>query len=221
MGLRVLITGATGFLGGGVLQECLENNQVSSVVSISRSSVNISSDKLEEIILPDFSNLSAIEQKLEGFDACFYCLGASSNGMSEQAYRSVTLALSQTFADKILQLNPEISFSFISAEGADINGKAMWARVKAEAEQAILNTGFKSAYVFRPAITYPDNNVEIRSKMNRYATYVIKPLYPLLKRLIPNMVTTTSKFGKAMIHVTKFGFDKQVLGCKEINYLTQ
>lgn len=221
MGFKVLITGATGFLGGGVLQECLENQSISSIVSISRRSVNISSPKLEEIILPDLSDLSSIATKLDGFDACFYCLGTSSSGLSEDVYRSITLDLSVHFAKHILAVNPDIAFVFVSAEGSDIHGKAMWARVKGEAEKAILDLGFKNTFIFRPAITYPDNKVEIRSKMNRYAMYIIKPLYPVLKRLFPNMVTTTSKFGKAMIHVTESGFDKKILGCKEINAITR
>ena len=139
MGLRVLITGATGFIGGGVLKECLENESISSIVSVSRNSVNVSSSKLEEIILPDLTDLSGIEEKLSGFDACFYCLGTSSSGLSEEEYRTITVDLSMSFSKKILELNPEITFSFISAEGADINGKAMWAKVKGEAEKKILD----------------------------------------------------------------------------------
>lgn len=220
MGLKILITGATGMLGGGVLRECLDNDDVSSVVSLSRSSVNISSPKLMEILLPDFSDLSSVEDKLSGFDACFYCLGTTSNGMSEQDYRKITLDLTLVFAQKILKLNPEGTFTFVSAEGSDPNGKSMWARVKGEAEQAVLNLGFKKAFIFRPAVTYPDNGVEIRSKSNRFAMYIIKPLYPILKRLLPNMVTTTSRFGRAMINVSKDGFDKNILGCKEINQIT-
>ena len=208
-------------LGGGVLKECLDNESVSSIVSVSRSSVNISSSKLEEIILPDFTNLSSVEEKLGGFDACFYCLGTSSSGLSEEEYRRITIDISMLFAKNILELNPEIIFTFISAEGSDINGKAMWARVKGEAEKAILNLGFKDAFIFRPAVTYPDNDIEIRSKMNRYAMYFIRPLYPILKIFSPNMVTTTSKFGKAMIHVVKFGFDTEILGCKEVNQIAK
>lgn len=221
MGLRVLITGATGFIGGGVLKECLDNDRVDSIVSVSRNSVNIASPKLEEVILPDLSSLEGLDDKLNGFDACFFCLGTSSNGLSEKEYRSITIDLSLKFATKVLALNPDISFTFVSAEGADINGKAMWARVKGEAEKAILALGFKSSFIFRPAVTYPDNDIEIRSKMNRYAMYVIKPLYPLLKILLPNMVTTSSKFGKAMIHVVEFGFDKEILGCREVNQITK
>jgi len=221
MGLRVLITGATGFLGGGVLQECLANESISSIVSISRSSVNISSSKLEEIILPDFNDLSSLEEIPGGFDACFYCLGTSSNGLSEDEYRRVTIDISISFAKKILKINPDIAFTFISAEGSDINGKAMWARIKGKAEQEILELGFKHVFIFRPAVTYPDSNIEIRSKMNRYALYIIKPIYPLLKILFPNMVTTTSKFGKAMIHVVTAGFENRILGCKEINQINK
>lgn len=220
MGLRVLITGATGFLGGGVLRECLDDDAVSSIVSISRSSVNIASPKLEEIILPDVTNLASVEEKLSNFDACFYCLGTSSSGLSEEEYRRITVDLSISFASQIRELNPEITFTFISAEGSDINGKAMWARVKGEAEQAILDMGFKNTFIFRPAVTYPDKNIEIRSRMNRYAMYMIKPLYPVLKRVFPNMVTTTSKFGQAMIYVASSGFEQNILGCKEINRIT-
>lgn len=220
MGLRVLITGTTGLIGGGVLKEYLENESVSSIVSVSRSSVNISSPKLEEIILPEVTNLSGVEEKLSGFDACFYCLGASSSGLSEKEYRGITIDTSMIFAKKVLELNPEITFTFISAEGSDINGKAMWAKVKGEAEKKILDLGFMNAFIFRPAITYPDNDIEIRSKMNRYAVkFFIKPLYPALKVFIPNMITTTSKFGKAMIHVAKHGFDKEIIGSKEVNQI--
>jgi uncharacterized protein YbjT (DUF2867 family) len=220
MKLNVIITGATGMVGKGVLLECLDSPEVDSILIINRSPVDIKHPKLKEIIHKDFFDLSAIRDHLKGYTSCFFCLGVSSAGMSEEDYRRMTYDLTLGFARELLSLNPDMTFCYISGAGTDSTekGRMMWARVKGKTENDLLSLGFKSAYMFRPGFIQPLKG--IRSKTPLYhAIYVLLGVfYPLLKKL-PKYVTNTVTLGRAMIRVGAGGYDRRVLESIDINKL--
>jgi hypothetical protein len=218
MKINVVITGSTGMVGKGVLLECLDNSQIESVLVINRESVGIRHPKLKEIIHRNFSDLAAIRSQLTGYNACFFCLGISSAGLSEKVYSEITFDLTVHFARNLAELNPDMTFCYISGAGTDSSekGRVMWARVKGRTENALLNMGFKAAYMFRPGLIKPMRG--IRSKTGLYnAVYVIiRPLFPLLKS-IPGMITDTDMLTRALIYVTASGYNKKVLETRDIN----
>ncbi|SMB99040.1 conserved hypothetical protein, partial [Hymenobacter roseosalivarius DSM 11622] len=152
MKIRAILTGATGMVGEGVLHECLNDPDVEQVLSINRKPYGVTHPKLREIVHRDFQDLSAIQDQLAGYNACFFCLGVSSVGMKEPEYRRITFDLTLHFATALLQRNPDLTFCFVSGAGTDGTGqgKVMWARVKGQTENALLQLPFKQAYMFRP-----------------------------------------------------------------------
>ena len=155
MGLKVILTGSTGMIGKGVLLECIDDPRVESILAINRSPGDIVHRKLKEVVVTDFFNMDSVNQHLKGYDACFFCLGASSVGMNEADYSRLTHDLTLLFANKLFELNPEITFCYVSGAGTDISSKSMWARVKGQTENDLLQTGFRKAYMFRPALIRP------------------------------------------------------------------
>jgi uncharacterized protein YbjT (DUF2867 family) len=217
--MKVILFGATGMVGQGVLRECLRDPGVEAVLAVGRSATRERSPKLREIILGDMSDLAAVESRLAGYDACFFCLGISSAGMTEADYRRVTYDIPLTAARALAPRNPEMTFVLVSGAGADSTerGRVMWARVKGETENAILRLPFKAAYVFRPAFIQPLHGIRSRTKLYRMVYTVVGPLYPLWKRLFPGYVTTTETIGRAMIAVARQGAPKRVLENQDIN----
>ena len=214
MGLKVIIYGATGMLGGGVLIECFEEPEIESVLVIGRRSCGVQNSKLQEIIIEDFLNYDAIEDQIRGYDACFFCLGVSSVGISAEEYYKITYTYTEKAATILSTLNPEMVFCYISGYGTDEIEKShsRWARVKGKTENMIRNLPFKDAYLFRPAYIQPVKGVK-----PSYAMYKIFGwLYPLLKRLFPSGVTNTEEVGKAMINAVRFGLEKKILKSSEI-----
>ena len=212
--MRVVLFGATGMVGRGVLRECLIDPDVESVLAIVRSSSLAPQDKLREIVHQEVSDLSAIEDGLSGYDACFFCLGVSTLGMKEEAYRRVTYDLTLSVARTLAQHN-----LYVSGAGTDSTerGRIMWARVKGKTENALLQMAFKAVFLFRPAYIQPLHG--IRTKTRWYAAFyaLMRPLYPLWKTLFPNYVTTTECVGRAMLEVAKRGFPQPVLENRDIN----
>jgi uncharacterized protein YbjT (DUF2867 family) len=206
-------------VGQGVLRECLLDPDVETVLAIVRSSSLPQHDKLREIVQHDLSDLSAIEARLSGYDACFFCLGVSAVGMNEEAYRRLTYDLTVSVARTLGKLNATMTFIYVSGAGTDSTerGRIMWARVKGRTENALLQVGFKAAYLFRPAYIQPLHGVRTKTAWYGAAYALMKPLYPLLKMLFPNYVTTTECVGRAMLNVTKRGFPKPVLENRDIN----
>lgn len=217
--MDVILFGATGMVGQGVLRECLLDPDVRRVVVIGRTPIGQQHAKLEEIVHGDLLDLSPIESKLTGLDACFFCLGITSAGMSEEAYTRVTYDITMAAATPLARLNPNMTFIFVSGAGTDSSeqGRTMWARVKGKTENALLRMPFKAAYMFRPGIIQPLHG--IRSKTKAYQTLytIARPLLPLLKRLFPRAITTTEQIGRAMLKVAKHGAPTLILDSAAIN----
>ena len=217
--MKVVIFGATGMVGQGVLRECLLDPDVESVLAIVRKTSLPQHDKLREIVHQDVFDLAAIEGRVSGYDACFFCLGVSSVGMKEETYRRVTYDLTVSAARSLANLNPTMTFIYVSGAGTDSTerGRLMWARVKGRTENALLQMRFKAVFLFRPG--YVQLLHGIRTKKAWYsAVYgVMRPFYPVLKMLFPNYVTTTECVGRAMLNVTKQGFPKSVLENRDVN----
>jgi uncharacterized protein YbjT (DUF2867 family) len=217
--VKVVLFGATGMVGQGVLRECLLDSDVDSVVAVVRNASLPQHDKLREIIHQNVSDLAAIEDRLSGYDACFFCLGVSSVGMKEETYRRVTYDLTVSAAKTLAKLNPTMTFIYVSGAGTDSTerGRSMWARVKGRTENALLQLPFKAVYLFRPAYIQPLHGIRTKTRWYGAAYALMKPLYPFLKMLFPNYVTTTECVGRAMLNVTKRGFPKPVLESRYIN----
>jgi uncharacterized protein YbjT (DUF2867 family) len=219
--LRVALFGATGMVGQGVLRECLLDPEVTSVLSIGRSASGKTDPKLRDIIRPDLFDYSAVEKDLSGLDACFFCLGLSSVGMNEVAYRRVTYDLTVTAARVLARLNPQMTFVYVSGAGTDSTerGRIMWARVKGATENALLRLPFKAAYMFRPGAIQPMHGVRSKTPLYRVVYALTGPFIGILRRLAPGFVTTTQQVGRAMLIVVKQGAPKLVLESADINRL--
>jgi uncharacterized protein YbjT (DUF2867 family) len=206
-------------VGQGVLRECLLDASVERVLAIGRSAAGQRHDKLRELVVKDFADFSAIERDLSGYDACFFCLGITSAGMSEADYRRVTYDIALAAARALVKLNPAMTFIFVSGAGADTSekGRVMWARVKGQTENALLALPFKGVYVFRPGAIQPLHGIRSKTTWINAAYAVLGPLYPVLKALFPKYVTTTELVGQAMINVARRGGPKRVLENQDIN----
>src|SRR5687768_15105817 len=183
MGFRVILTGATGMVGEGVLHECLLHPEVKKVLIINRKSLALKHPKLEEIVHKDFYNLNDIEDRFAGYDACFFCLGVSAIGMNEEKYHRVTYDLTLNFAHTAHRRNPEIVFCYVSGSGTDSTemGRSMWARVKGKTENHLLLLGFRDSYMFRPGFMYPTPGLKNTLRWYRYFNW----MYPALRKFFP------------------------------------
>ena len=219
MNIRAIITGATGMVGKGVLLECLESQQVESVLVIVRKTTGLKHQKMKEMILSDFFDLSSIQQDLKGYNACFFCLGVSSLGMNEEQYTRITYTLTIHFAETLVKINPNMVFNYVSGTGTDSSeqGRSMWARVKGKTENAIIGMGFRDAYAFRPGLIIPEKGVRSDTGWYNSLYVVMKPLFPWLKKR--NFATTSAKVGRAMIATAIKGYDKKHLENKDINLI--
>jgi uncharacterized protein YbjT (DUF2867 family) len=217
--VKVVLFGATGMVGQGVLRECLINAEVESVLAVVRNASLPPSGKLREIVHQDVFDLAAIEDRLTGYDACFFCLGVSSVGMQEETYRRVTYELTVSVAKTLARLNPTMTFIYVSGAGTDSTerGRSMWARVKGRTENALLQMPFKAVFLFRPAYIQPLHGIRTKTRWYGAAYAVMRPFYPLWKILFPNYVTTTECIGRAMLNVTMRGFTQPVLENRDIN----
>jgi uncharacterized protein YbjT (DUF2867 family) len=216
--MNILIFGATGMVGQGVLRQCLLDPEVRQVVTIGRTATGQRDPKLREIVHRDLFDYTSIESELTGFDACFFCLGVSSFRMSEADYAHVTYDLTLAAARTLARLNPQMVFEYVSGAHTDSTGKgsSMWARVKGRTENALLNLPCKGAYMFRPGAIQPMDG--IRSKTALYQTIysLSQPLWPLLRRAFPNAVTSTTQLSLAMLDVAKQGAPTRILEMRDI-----
>jgi uncharacterized protein YbjT (DUF2867 family) len=219
--MNVLLFGATGMVGQGVLRECLLGPEVQNVSSIGRNATGQHHPKLRELVRKDLLDFSAIEAELSGFDACFFCLGVSSAGMNEERYRQITYDITMAAAQTLVRLNPNMTFIYVSGAGTSSTerGFTMWSRVKGKTENDLLRLPFKAAYMFRPAAIVPLHGVESKTKSYRLIYAVTAPLLPLLNSLFPKYVTTTEQVGRAMLKVAKQGASKPILENLDINAL--
>ena len=219
--MNVAVFGASGMIGGGVTLECLRDPRVESVVSVGRRPSGLAGEKLEDVVVPDLFRLGAEHgARLGSVDACFYCLGVSSAGMAEDAYRRVTVDLTVAVLDALLEANPDVKVCFVSGQGSDGSGRSrmMWARVKGEAENEVLARPIE-AYVFRPGFVQPLEVVRSSTTAYRVAYGLVRPITPLLVRLLPGGVTTTVRIGRAMLAAVTSGYPRAILETRDINAL--
>lgn len=212
--LRVIITGTTGMVGEGVLHECLRHPDVENILVINRKPCGYSDNKLQEIIHTDFYDFSSIQNQLNGYNTCFFCLGVSVIGLSEAEYVSRTYTLTMHFAETLSKQNPDLVFSYISGSGTDSTekGRQMWARVKGKTENDIMKLPFKKVYAFRPGYLHPTKGLKNTLGYYKYLSWI----FPFAKAVTPNFVSTLSQLGQAMIKVALDGYQKQVLEVKDI-----
>lgn len=218
--LNVIITGATGMIGEGVLHECLNHDQVESVLVISRTSAGYTHPKLKEIIHSDFFNFSGIEDQLAGYNACYFCLGVTSVGKSEEEYTRFTYDLTIGFAAILAKLNPEMTFCYISGTGTGTDKRQMWAKVKGRTEQDLMNLGFKAVYNFRPSGIQPF--LPLKKSQTYYRSYkLLGWLLPLMKRIFPNSVISLRDFAAAMINSSLVGYHSNFIEVSDMKVLAQ
>jgi uncharacterized protein YbjT (DUF2867 family) len=219
--MKVILFGATGMIGQGVLRECLIDPDVDRVLTVGRSVTGQYHAKLVEIAHKDLHDFGRIRNALSGYDACFFCLGVTSAGMNEADYRRVTFDIALAAARTLVELNPSMTFIFVSGAGADSSerGRTMWARVKGATENAILALPFKASYVFRPAFVQPMHGIRSRTRWYNALYAVFSPLYPVLSRVAPGYMLTTEQIGKAMLQVSRHGAPQRILESRDIRRL--
>ena len=219
--MKVILFGATGMVGQGVLRECLLDASVESVLAVGRSPTGQRHAKLREIMHDNFLDYSAIEPQLAGYDTCFFCLGVSSVSMSEQRYRHLTYDITMAAAKALSKLNPGMVFVYVTGRSTDSSeqGPLMWARVKGKTENDLLKLPFKAAYMFRPAGIQPLHGIRSRTAWVQALYVAAAPLLTLLNRVAPNYMTTTEQVGRAMIKVARDGYPRPVLESEDINRL--
>ena len=219
--MKVMLFGATGMVGQGVLRECLRDPDVERVLAVGRSPTGQHDAKLDELIHDNFLDYSAVESRLSGYDACFFCLGVTSVGLTEERYRHLTYDITMAAATTLAKLNPQMVFVYVTGRGTDSTeqGRLMWARIKGKTENDLLKLPFKAAYMFRPAGIQPLHGVRSKTAWYQAAYTVAAPLLTLLNRIAPNYMTTTEQVGRAMIAVARNGYPKPVLESEDINRL--
>jgi uncharacterized protein YbjT (DUF2867 family) len=221
--MKVMIFGATGMVGQGVLGECLRDEAVESVLAVGRTATGVTHPKLREAVHADLAEFVAgpdAAAELSGYDAVFFCLGVSSVGMAEDAYRRITYDLTLAVARALLPLNPGLTFVYVSGRGTDSTaaGRTMWARVKGRTENDLLALPM-SAYMFRPGYIQPVKGAVSKTTLYRVVYRVVAPLFPLLRRLAPDQVTTTEQLGRAMLTTARTGAPGRILETRDINAL--
>lgn len=219
--MRVLILGATGMVGQGVLRECLLADDVEQVTQVGRSTTGLKNPKLRELVQADLFELANAEPELTGFEACFFCLGVSSAGMTEASYTRLTYELTLSVAERLVRLNPSMTFVYVSGAGTDSSekGRSMWARVKGRTENALLRLPFRAAYMFRPGLIVPLDGIRSKTKAYRVMYAVMTPVLPMLRWAFPRRVVTTEEMGKAMLAVARHGGVKAVLETGDLREL--
>lgn len=217
--MNVILFGATGMVGQGVLRECLLDPAIQQVLTVGRSATGQHHAKLRELTVPDLMDLIAIEPQLSGYDACFFCTGVSSAGMTEEKYTHLTYDLTLSVAQTLDRLNPTMTFLYISGAGTDSTekGRSIWARVKGRTENALLRLPFKAAYMLRPGFIQPLHGIRSKTRLYQFLYDVLAPIQPLLKGRLPKYITTTEQLGRAMIAVAKNGYPKPILESLDIN----
>ena len=218
--MKVLIFGATGMVGRGVLRECLLDAGVERVLVVVRSPSGQAHEKLRELVHRDFFDFTSIAGELAGYDACFFCLGVSSAGMTEADYSRATYDITLAAAGLLAKANPAMTFFYVSGTGTDSTekGPVMWARVKGRTENALLGL-FKAAYMFRPGFIQPLHGIVSKTKLYRVFYSLVGPFYPVLKALFPKYITTTENVGRAMLAVARHGAPKRLLENPDIDLL--
>jgi uncharacterized protein YbjT (DUF2867 family) len=220
--MKVVVFGATGMIGSGVLLECLRDPRVTAVLTIGRSRARQEHTKLTQIRHEDFLSYDTVRGRLVGYDACFFCLGVSAVGMSEPDYQRMTYDITIAAAEALLAANPDMTFCYVSGRSTDSTerGRMMWARVKGKTENRLLAMSQRS-YMFRPGFIQPVHGVRSKTRLYALIYDITRPLYPILRRLFPNAMSTSDGLGRAMIAVADRGYAKRVLEIEDINALAE
>lgn len=221
--MDVVIFGATGMVGQGVLRECLLAGDVARVVSVGRTPAGQQHAKLRDIVQSDLFDLGAVEADLRDLDACFFCLGVSSAGMTEAAYRRLTHDLTLSVAQTLVRLNPQMTFVYVSGAGTDSSeqGRTMWARIKGQVENALTRLPFKAVFLFRPGAIQPLHGIRSKTRAYRIGYAVAGPLLALLRIALPRWILTTESLGQAMLNAARHGAPKPILESPDIHALAQ
>ncbi|MEY4295130.1 MAG: hypothetical protein RLY82_818 [Pseudomonadota bacterium] len=221
--MRVLIFGASGLIGRGVLRECLLDSDVTEVKLVGRSTIDpafhIPTTKLSELVMRDMFDYSNVDHELTGFDACFICLGIAAKDMANEAqYERITYTLTMAAAEVLARINPQITITYVSGAGTDGTGqsKSLWVRVKGKTEQALLALPIKQAVMFRPLAVQAMNGEVAKNGLYRFAFALATPVLSLARKLMPKYIATTEQMGRAMLSVAKHGSKKSVLESADI-----
>jgi uncharacterized protein YbjT (DUF2867 family) len=215
--MKVLIFGATGMIGRGVMLECLRDSGVQQVTTIGRAATGVRDPKLREIMHADLASYAGMEDTFSGYDACFFCLGVASTGMKEPEYERITYGFTLAAAEMLSRVNPRMTFIYVSGSGTDSSGtgRIMWARVKGRTENALLQLPL-NAYMFRPGFIEPLDGIESRTPLYRRFYKVTAPLMPVLGRALPNQILSTREIAQAMLSVTRNGYASRILETSDI-----
>jgi uncharacterized protein YbjT (DUF2867 family) len=221
MAMKILIFGATGMVGQGVLRECLLAADVDRVKVVGRSATGVQNPKLLELHPPNLFDLTGVEETLSGYDACFFCLGVSSAGMTEAAYTRLTYDLTLAIAEQLARLNANMTFVYVSGAGTDSSeqGRTMWARVKGRTENALLRLPFRAVCMFRPGLIVPLHGIRSKTKAYRLMYGVMSPVLPLMRWAFPKQVITTEELGRAMLSVARQDAPKAILDTGDLRKL--
>ncbi|MCH9271896.1 epimerase [Pantoea ananatis] len=221
--MKILIYGASGMVGQGVLRECIKARDVENLTVIARSPIPEWHIKINHVVTENLVSPLAELYAAEKWDACFFCLGVSSFGMSEEEYSHITFILTLDIASQLARLDQEMTFVYVSGAGTDSSevGKTMWARVKGKTENRLLRLGFSSALMFRPAVILPLDGIRSKTRIYRVLYKMLSPFFPLLKRLFPESIITTEEMGKSMLNAVRYGYDNPVLEKEDIYQLAK
>jgi len=219
--LHVVIFGATGMVGAAALLECLDDARVASVLAVVRRPTGMAHPKLTEIVRDDFFDYAQLRARFAECDACFFCLGVSSAGLTEAAYSRLTYDLTLAAAGAMAAANPQMTFCYVSGQGTDSteHGRTMWARVKGRTENALLALPFRRAFMLRPGLIQPLRGVRSRTPLYQAFYTVLGFLVPLLRRLAPDQVTTSVGVGRALIRLAADGYPRTIITPADINRL--
>jgi uncharacterized protein YbjT (DUF2867 family) len=220
--VNVIIFGATGMVGQGVLRECLAAADVGKVLTVGRTPTGVRHPKLQELVHAEMWNYANVEEDLKDYDACFFCIGVTSSTMNEQQYTHLTYDLTMAVANTLARINPQMVFVYVSGAGADSSetSRVMWQRVRGKTENALLKLPFRGVYIFRPGMIQP---VGVKSKTTAYRWFysLTKPLLPLLRAMLPDQILSTPQVGQAMLAAVRNGAQKRVLESPDINALSK
>lgn len=218
--MNIIITGATGMLGKGIVLEALEDSRVKRILTIGRSSLTIDHPKLVQMKLSNLADLHLVEHPWEEYDACFYTMGVSAAGMNEEKYTKLTYDMALGFARTLHTANPNMTFNYISGMGTDSSekGRQMWARVKGKTENDLLQLGFKKAHMFRPGFIIPERGLKSRTALYRRMYTLMSPFLPLIKRM--KSVITTTELSLSMLNSVQRDAPT-IINPKDIHVLAQ
>ena len=210
-------------VGKGVLLECLDHPSIDKVLTVGRASVTMEHPKLEQLVHKDFSDFSSISHQLEGYDACYLCMGVSAAGLNEKQYTTITYDYTLSLANELLKTSPEMTCTYVSGQGTDSTekGRTMWARVKGKTENTLLQLGFKQAFMFRPGAIIPLRGIKSKTKLYQFFYDYFMWFLTIMKVLTPNSIVDTTQIVIAMIHATRDGYKKNIILPKDILTLSE